>query len=115
MHDTENIDIMATAAHMHVLLRRKTGRVTDTEWMACNAEYAQEIVRFARERALQDHAPELAEWAQRLEQAMRQTLLAAAASSQPLLHTSAALLQRAESEPAAVPAPLAPRYVGGIR
>ena len=41
-------DKLAIAAHLHVLLRRKTGRVTDTEWMAANAEYALEIVRFAR-------------------------------------------------------------------
>jgi hypothetical protein len=106
MSDTENIDIMAIAAHMHVLLRRKTGRVTDTEWMACNAEYAQEVVRFARERARLDHLPELADWAQRLEQALRQTL-AASVAHQPLLH-------RAESDMVA-PAPIAPRYVGGIR
>ena len=108
MHDTENIDIMAIAAHMHVLLRRKTGRVTDTEWMACNAEYAQEIVRFARERARLDHLPELADWAQRLEQALRHTLAASAA------HHHQPLLYRAEFEPIA-PAPIAPRYVGGIR
>ena len=25
-------DTLAVAAHLHVLLRRKTGRVTDTEW-----------------------------------------------------------------------------------
>ena len=37
---------MAIAAHLHVLLRRKTARVTDIEWMAANAEYAQAIVRF---------------------------------------------------------------------
>ena len=30
-------DKLAIAAHLHVLLRRKTGRVTDTEWMAVNA------------------------------------------------------------------------------
>ena len=29
-------DKLAIAAHLHVLLRRKTGRVTDTEWMAAN-------------------------------------------------------------------------------
>jgi hypothetical protein len=42
-------DVFAIAAHLHVLLRRKTGRVTDTEWMATNADYAREIVRHARE------------------------------------------------------------------
>ena len=47
-------DKLAIAAHLHVLLRRKTGRVTDTEWMAANADYAQEIVRFARQRATED-------------------------------------------------------------
>ena len=62
-------DKLAIAAHLHVLLRRKTGRVTDTEWMAANADYAQEIVRFARQRATEDNAPDLAEWADRLEQA----------------------------------------------
>ena len=40
---------LAIAAHLHVLLRRKTGRVTETEWMAGNLDYALEIVRFARE------------------------------------------------------------------
>ena len=38
---------LAIAARLHVLLRRKTGRVTDTERLAVNAEYAAEIVRFA--------------------------------------------------------------------
>ena len=57
---------VAIAAHLHVLLRRKTGRVTDTEWMATNAEYAHEIVRFARARAKEDGHTDLAEWADKL-------------------------------------------------
>ena len=57
---------VAIAAHLHVLLRRKTGRVTDTEWMATNAEYAHEIVRFARARAKEDGHTDLAEWAEKL-------------------------------------------------
>lgn len=57
---------VAIAAHLHVLLRRKTGRVTDTEWMATNAEYANEIVRFARARAKEDGHADLAEWADKL-------------------------------------------------
>ena len=44
-------DKLAIAAHLHVLLRRKTGRVTDTEWMAANADYAQDIMRLARQCA----------------------------------------------------------------
>jgi len=61
---------IAIAAHLHVLLRRKTGRVTDTEWMAGNNEYAAEIARFARERAAEDGHPDLAVWADRLEEIM---------------------------------------------
>jgi hypothetical protein len=57
---------LAIAAHLHVLLRRKTGRVTDTEWMATNAAYAAEIVRFARAKALETNEPELATWADKL-------------------------------------------------
>lgn len=57
---------IAIAAHLHVLLRRKTGRVTDTEWMAVNAEYAAAIVRFARTKAEEDGHADLAEWAGKL-------------------------------------------------
>lgn len=61
---------LAIAAHLHVLLRRKTGRVTDTEWMARNAEYAVEVVRFARASAQEDGHLDLAEWADKLEAAL---------------------------------------------
>ena len=64
-------DALATAAHLHVLLRRKTGRVTDTEWMAANAEYALAIVRFAREKAREDGHAELLPLADRLEGLMQ--------------------------------------------
>jgi hypothetical protein len=61
---------IAIAAHLHVMLRRKTGRVTDTEWMAQNLEYAMEIVRFTRAKAVEDTLPELNEWADKLEAAV---------------------------------------------
>ncbi len=61
---------IAIAAHLHVLLRRKTGRVTDTEWMATNMEYAAEIVRFSREKAAEDGHIDLGVWADRLEEIM---------------------------------------------
>jgi hypothetical protein len=67
MSSTEKI---AIAAHLHVLLRRKTGRVTDTEWMATNMEYAAEIVRFSREKAAEDGHIDLGVWADRLEEIM---------------------------------------------
>lgn len=34
-------------AHLHVLLRRKTGRVTDTEWMVSNVDYARAMAHYA--------------------------------------------------------------------
>jgi hypothetical protein len=65
-----NSEKIAIAAHLHVLLRRKTGRVTDTEWMAKDAAYAAEIVRFARENSDKPEHADLAEWAGKLEAAM---------------------------------------------
>ena len=91
---------LATAAHIHVLLRRKTGRVTDTEWMASNAEYALEIVRFARAKAAEDGHPDLAEWADKLE---RVALEPSPAQRTPLAQTAAQLLRARGQEP--VPAP----------
>ena len=61
---------IAIAAHLHVLLRRKTGRVTDTEWMATNQQYAFEIARFAREKAAEDGHVDLIVWAAKLEECM---------------------------------------------
>ena len=108
-------DKLAIAAHLHVLLRRKTGRVTDTEWMAVNADYAAEVVRFARQRAQEDGVPELADWADRLEHAMHAA--APPAVRRPLLDVATqAVRQRAvPASPAPEPVPEVPRYVGGIR
>ena len=39
---------VAIAAHLHVLLRRHQGRVTDVEWMARNREYALAVAELAR-------------------------------------------------------------------
>ena len=101
-------DKLAIAAHLHVLLRRKTGRVTDTEWMAVNVEYALEIVRFARQRAQEDNVPELAQWAARLDHAMQAAPPDAERRSLPD-GTAQAVRQRIAASPDV------PRYVGGIR
>lgn len=61
---------LAVAAHLHVLLRRKTGRVTDTEWLASNRDYAAEIIRFAREKAAGDGHADIGGWADKLEKIM---------------------------------------------
>jgi hypothetical protein len=97
---------IAIAAHLHVLLRRKTGRVTDTEWMASNLEYATEIVRFARQRSAEDGHAELDEWAARLEQAVLQKEVPPPV---PLVKAATQALQARAQEPDG------PRYVGGIR
>ncbi|HEX7639608.1 MAG TPA: hypothetical protein VF457_14525, partial [Burkholderiaceae bacterium] len=53
---------LALAAHLHVLMRRHLGRVTDVEWLACNRDYAGEIARLA----LASPHPELQDRARRL-------------------------------------------------
>lgn len=132
-------EILAIAARLHVLLRRKTGRVTDTEWLAVNADYAAEIIRFARAAAVAPGLEDVAEWATRLEQAMaapsapRRTLLgaitqtripapsSAAAPAAPPVHEGPAHKASwgeslfADSRPAAPATPDDARYVGGLR
>jgi len=130
---------LAIAAHLHVLLRRKTGRVTDTEWMAGNADYAREIIRFSRAKALEDGHPDLAEWAGKLEQAVFEPAIAPRSFVQSAAH----IVPERKHAPAEAPVsgfahsihgesgflesafgserprkprdPDAPRYVGGIR
>ena len=62
MHDSERI---ALAAHLHVALRRKTGRVTDTEWMADNVDYGLAMVDLALAHAHEHMDQELARLALR--------------------------------------------------
>ena len=97
---------LAIAAHLHVLLRRKTGRVTDTEWMASNLEYAAEVVRFARARAAEDGHADLDEWAGKLEQAL---LEKDAPRKPPLVQAAARTLDERAQQPDGH------RYIGGIR
>jgi hypothetical protein len=92
---------LAVAAHMHVLLRRKTGRVTDTEWMADNLEYALEVVRFARTKALEDGHVELLEWADKLEATV---LLPGEAKAKPLVQTAVKALREHATQLTTVPA-----------
>jgi hypothetical protein len=114
-----NSEKIAIAAHLHVLLRRKTGRVTDTEWMAGNADYAAEIVRFARASAHSDGHLDLGEWADKLESAMTEVvptrptisrLLGTAGTSQGTKQTPAAPQPNPVTDEAS-----GHRYVRGIR
>ena len=133
MLDSEKV---AIAAHLHVLLRRITGRVTDTEWMAANAEYAGAMARVAHAAAVSEKRPELADWASRLEAAMglRVTPSPAAAAAAPVQPAAAgpAPGPASVSGPSSIFAPSqntapgagaarppgdpdGPRYVGGLR
>lgn len=60
--------MLSIAAHLHVLLRRKTGRVTDTEWMATDYAYAKAMAQFAKEHGQSNDDPDLLKWADKLEQ-----------------------------------------------
>jgi hypothetical protein len=87
-------DLFAIAAHLHVVLRRKTGRVTDTEWMATNAEYATAMVSYARAQAASEGHTELLPLADKLE-----TLIASmgAVARKPLLQAAADRLRTAQA------------------
>lgn len=60
-------DKLAIAAHLHVALRRATGRVTDVQWLLRDRAYAREIVQLALAQAGQ---PDLQRWARKFELAM---------------------------------------------
>ncbi|GAA6142647.1 hypothetical protein [Hydrogenophaga sp. 5NK40-0174] len=64
-------DRMAAAAHLHVALRRKTGRIIDTEWMVCNDEYARAMVDYARSKAHEEGDEDLLALANRLDAQLR--------------------------------------------
>lgn len=102
---------LAIAAHLHVLLRRKAGRVTDTEWMAVNADYAAEILRVARSAAQEGGHADLAEWAGKLEQAWNPQPSAPGGTREQAL----ARVGLRAAAPASPADPDAPRYIGGLR
>ncbi|MEJ5028228.1 hypothetical protein [Comamonas sp. MYb69] len=106
MNDSERL---AIAAHLHVALRRKTGRVTDTEWMASDTAYGQAMAQFALNHARSNQDAELERLALRF-----------AASLPGAPAPAAAAVGAAAAGPAAdAVAPglvaSAKRYVGGLR
>ncbi len=105
-----NSELFAIAAHLHVVLRRKTGRVTDTEWLTTNAEYAREIVRFTREKALADGHTELLPLADKLEAAITRM---GATPRRTLIEVASDALKTATPQPGS-PADK-DRYIGGLR
>ncbi|WP_229722316.1 hypothetical protein [Xylophilus rhododendri] len=110
----QDSDKMALAAQMHVLLRRITGRVTDTEWMVRNPEYARAMVALARQTAVTDRRPELQDCADRLEQALALAQPPAPAAPP----AAAAPAPSAASSKAPAPGSIvgaAARYIGRLR
>ena len=100
---------LAVAAHLHVMLRRKHGRVTDTEWMAVNELYARTIIALARAQADDD----LHRMAARFEAIMFGTGTSALpAAAIPPARPQPAPVQQAE--PVAAGRSWS-RYVGGLR
>lgn len=109
MSDSER---MAIAAHLHVALRRKAGRVTDTEWMAVNDVYAQEVVRIAHAKAAESGDAALAELAHKLQAVLQaKTEVKVKPASTPLVERVAQTWrdnsQNAQDNDN--------RYVGGLR
>ena len=88
MLDSEKL---AIAAHLHVLMRRRIGRVTDVEWLVKSPEYAREIIRVAR--ADPAHS-DLLDWAQRLEAALFPAPPAPKPAAPPITPPARPLLQR---------------------
>lgn len=104
-----NTERMAVAAHLHVALRRKAGRVTDTDWVAVNDEYAREVVRLARAKAQELADAGLAELANRLE------LLLQPASTRTVAPLAQRLGQVLRQEAARADGDEGGRYIGRLR
>ena len=104
-----NSERVAMAAHLHVALRRKAGRVTDTDWMVVNDEYAREVVRFAREKAREEGDEGLEDLANKL--ALHMQNASAQKAATPPLVARVALNLRGD----AAPPQDAGRYIGGLR
>lgn len=82
-------------------MRRKMGRVTDTEWLASNLEYARAMIQLCAEQP----DAELRQWAQRLSQLWAATRAAA---------TPPAALPPSAPPPAAR-IDVSARYIGRLR
>ena len=112
----DDSDRLAVAAHLHVALRRKTGRVTDTEWMASNLAYGHAMVEFALAHAHEKSDEDL----QRLAMRMQAALTAQSAPRQSVLPPATTTVAgpapvSVQSVQAAGAGRGAARYVGGLR
>ena len=112
MLDSEKL---AIAAHLHVVMRRKVGRVTDVEWIVKSPEYAREIIKLAK--ADPAHA-EVVEWGEKLEAALfpadpkasREAVANPTAGNTPSGFGDSRIERSTSRTP-----PLPARYVGSLR
>jgi hypothetical protein len=110
MLDSEKL---AIAAHLHVALRRKLGRVTDVEWMVRSEEYAREIIRIALAEPAQ---PELHQLARRMQDALFAQGPAGGSARRPVPPFAKSAAPAAPAEPEQTAAPAEPRrYIGRLR
>lgn len=114
MSQNERIGI---AAHLHVALRRKAGRVTDIDWMAVNDEYAREVLRIAKAKGMEDGDTALLDLAYKFEAQLPPPVIAGAPAPAPaaepvplvdrLAHSLRETARHAEADDS--------RYIGGLR
>lgn len=101
-------DRLAVAAHLHVAMRRKMGRITDTEWLASNLDYARAMLSLCAEQPDED----VRLWAARLAALWARVQTAAPAPTPAAQRPAAPALPAAGVPPRAV---LASRYIGRLR
>ncbi len=111
-HPASGSELLAAAAHLHVQMRRLTGRVTDTEWIVASPEYARAMIRLAREKAQSEGHTGLLQTADRLDALMQPPPPAKPISRAPPETDVSVRAESAMSAPASV---LAQRYVGRLR
>jgi len=111
-------ELLATAAHLHVQMRRLMGRVTDTEWIVASPDYARAMIKLAKEKAAEDNLPTLLQTAQRLESQLRPLTPPASTRAAPngsVPASAPAQEPSAEGGLSAAAQQLAQRYVGRLR
>ncbi|MGB3067438.1 MAG: hypothetical protein WBC18_02785 [Ottowia sp.] len=108
MHDSERL---AIAARLHVALRRKTGRVTDTEWMASDATYGMAMSALALAHAKETDDADL----QRLALLLRASLNSTQAQADKPAPAPAAPSTPETGQALAKLVQPVRRYVGGLR
>jgi len=107
-------ELLATAAHLHVQMRRLMGRVTDTEWIVASPDYARAMIKLAKDKAAEDNLPTLLQTAQRLESQLRPLAPPARTRAAPIA-PAPAQDPSAEGGLSAAAQQLAQRYVGRLR